>query len=51
MVKRIFVVCSQKENYFELFSKVTLQSGEAIEVDQAPWVDIEVLLPADLVSI
>lgn len=42
MVKRIFVVCSQKENYFELFNKITLKSGEAIEVDQAPWMDIEV---------
>lgn len=42
MVKRLFVVCSQKENYFELFSKITLKSGEAIEVDQAPWMDIEV---------
>ena len=42
MVKRLFVVCSQKENYFELFSKILLKSGEAIEVDQAPWMDIEV---------
>jgi hypothetical protein len=42
MVKNLFVVCSQKENYFQLFDKLTLKSGEPIQVDQAPWADIEV---------
>lgn len=41
MAKHVLVICSQRENYFELFKGKTLKTGEPIIVDQAPWVDIE----------
>lgn len=40
MVKNVLVICSQKENYFQLLSGYTVD-GEEIVVDQAPWVDVE----------
>lgn len=40
-MKHVLVICSQKENYFELFRGKTLENGDGIVVDQAPWVDIE----------
>ena len=48
MVKNLLVICSQKENYFELFANRTI-NGEDIVVDQAPWVDVEIVsYPGDL---
>jgi hypothetical protein len=41
-MKHLLVICSQKENYFDLFAKKHLSNGEDIIVDQAPWIDIEV---------
>ena len=41
-MKRVLVICSQKENYFELLKEGTLSNGDRIIVDQAPWVDIQV---------
>ena len=43
MVKNLLVICSQKENYFKLFSGKKLSNGEEIVVDQAPWVDVEIV--------
>lgn len=40
--RKVFVVVSQKENYFKLFENRTLSNGDKIIVDQAPWVDIEI---------
>jgi len=36
------VICHQKENYFDLFKGHTLENGDFIIVDQAPWVDIQI---------
>jgi hypothetical protein len=41
MAKHLLVVCSQRENYFELLKGFTLDNGEHVIVDQAPWMDIE----------
>jgi hypothetical protein len=41
--RHLLVICSQKENYFELFANRKLNNGDEIVVDQAPWVDIEVV--------
>eukprot|EP01088_Endostelium_zonatum_P003480 TRINITY_DN14695_c0_g1_i1.p1 TRINITY_DN14695_c0_g1~~TRINITY_DN14695_c0_g1_i1.p1 ORF type:complete len:366 (-),score=87.73 TRINITY_DN14695_c0_g1_i1:20-1117(-) len=40
--RKIFIVVSQRENYYSLFADVTLDDGTPIEVDQAPWMDIDV---------
>ena len=40
--KKLFIVVSQRENYYSLFADVTLEDGSPIEVEQAPWCDIEV---------
>jgi hypothetical protein len=38
---RLFVVCSSKENYYELLRGVVLD-GRTVQVEQAPWQDISV---------
>jgi ribosomal protein S6--L-glutamate ligase len=47
MVKRLFVVVSQRENYYSLLAGRTLNNGETIEVEQAPWRDLEVASYSD----
>lgn len=42
---RVLVICSQKENYFELFqqrAERARSSGLLLLVEQAPWCDVEV---------
>lgn len=38
---RVFVVVSHLENYVELLHGTTLPDGRVLEVDQAPWADVE----------
>lgn len=42
-VIKVFVVCSQKENYFQLFKDKCIEgSAVAVIVDQGPWCDLEI---------
>jgi hypothetical protein len=44
-VIRVLVICSQKENYFEIFqqrSERCAASGLLLLVEQAPWCDVEI---------
>ena len=42
MSVNVFIVCSQRENYYNLLNGKQLSDGRFIIVDQAPWRDIEV---------